>query len=257
MNCGAFEGYAFEGECIFDENKATRSEGNGIVGKIVKNTASEEEKDGALYQVWDCIDTKYYEPKGKYPVSNSERRNKLQEMMNTYEVWCEDQNITPKIKLVPRHENVTMEEATLIFEDYVRSGFEGAILKDADAGWAAVDKPSSCVKMKRCDPADLEVVGVYEGTGKAKGSLGGFYLESSDGIIKTGCGSGLSDEQRNLFWEDNNLVVGKVVEIEYEQVSECSKTGQKSMTFPIFVKVRDDKTEADCYDEIKNKVRIK
>ena len=256
LECGAFEGFAFEGEVIFDESKASR-EDNGIVNKFVQNTASEEEKEGAIYLVWDCIEGSCYKPKGVDKTSNHERRATLESMMNLYYTWCADQNITPKIKLIEREENVSMERAQEVFENYVRNGFEGAILKDMDAPWKDVDKPSHCVKMKRQDPADLLVVDVYEGTGKAKGSLGGVFLESSDGEIKTKAGSGFSDEQRKFYWNNPNDILGKVVEIEYEQVSMDSKTKQKSVTFPIFQKVRLDKMEADSYEDIKDKVRIK
>ena len=256
LECGAFEGFAFEGEVIFDESKASR-EDNGIVNKFVQNTASEEEKDGAIYLVWDCIEGSCYKPKGVDKTPNHERRETLESMMSLYYTWCSDQNITPKIKLIERENFVTMERAQEVFENYVRNGFEGAILKDMDAPWKAVDKPSHCVKMKRQDPADLLVVDVYEGTGKAKGSLGGVFLESSDGEIKTKAGSGFSDEQRKFYWDNPNDILGKVVEIEYEQVSMDSKTKQKSVTFPIFQKVRLDKMEADSYEDIKDKVRIK
>ncbi|AUR91585.1 ATP-dependent DNA ligase [Vibrio phage 1.161.O._10N.261.48.C5] len=256
LECGAFEGFAFEGEVIFDESKASR-EDNGIVNKFVQNTASEEEKDDAVYLVWDCIEGSCYKPKGVDKTPNHERRTALESMMSLYYTWCSDQNIPPKIKLIEREENVSMERAQEVFENYVRNGFEGAILKDMDAAWKAVDKPSHCVKMKRQDPADLLVVDIYEGTGKAKGSLGGVFLESSDGEIKTKAGSGFTDEQRRFYWDNPNDILGKVVEIEYEQVSMDSKTKQKSVTFPIFQKVRLDKMEADSYEDIKDKVRIK
>ena len=255
LNCGAFEGFAFEGECIFDEDKASRGD-NGIVNKFVKETASYEEKDAAIYLIWDCIEGSCYKPKGKYNKPNVGRREDLERMMEMYTTWCLDQGIYEKVKLIPRTEYVSMEEAQEIFESYVRDGYEGAILKDMDSPWAAVDKPSYCVKMKRQDPADLLVVDIYEGTGKAKGKLGGISLESAEGEIKTNCGSGFDDEQRAYFWNNPNEILGKIVEIEYEQVSQDSKTLQKSVTFPIFQKVRDDKLDADSYEEVKSKVRI-
>jgi hypothetical protein len=256
LDCGAFNGYAFEGEIIFDETKAAR-EDNGIVNKFVQDTASFEEKDSAIYLVWDCIRAECYEPKGVDKTPNYKRRETLECMMQQYHEWCDENSIVPKIKLIPRKELVTMEEAKAIFEDYVIRGFEGCILKDMDAPWKAVDKPSHCVKMKKQDPADLLVVDLYEGTGKASGKLGGIKLESGDGEIKTDCGSGFSDEQREYFWLNKNEILGKIVEIEYEKVSENSKTKQKSVTFPIFKKLRFDKLDADSYQDILDKQRIK
>ena len=257
LNCGAFEGFALEGEGIYDLNKATREEGNGYITKIVKGTASEEEKDGLIYQVWDCIDVQYYKSKGKYPDKNSERRKILEKMYDKYITFCFDQNIEPKVQLIPRTENVTLEEANEVFEGYVIDGFEGAILKDMDSGWADNGKPACCVKMKRKDPADLLVVGVYEGEGKAKGKLGGVNLESAEGRIKVNCGSGFSDEERELYWNNPNLILDKIVETEYDSITKDKKTLQESLFLPIKKKVRDDKLEADSYEEILAKVRIK
>jgi len=255
LGCGAFEGYAFEGEIIFDENKASR-EDNGIVNKYVQGTASFEEEAAAKYLVWDCIQGNCYEPKGTDPTPNFERRLTLESMMDKYELWCDGNMVEPKIKLIERQEVDTLEEAYEIFRNYVRNGFEGSILKDKDAPWSAVDKPSWCVKMKNQDPADLLVVDIYEGTGKAKGSLGGLLLESSEGYIKTKCGSGFSDEQRKIYWGDKNSLVGKVVEIEYEKISVDSKTRQHAVTFPIFKRIREDKLEADSHQDMLEKKRI-
>lgn len=257
LRCGAFDGFALEGEGIFDSSKAIREVGNGIVTKIVKGTASDEEKDGLIYQVWDCIAAEHYQPKGKYPVTNEDRRLILEDKMKEYLAWCDAYEVTPKIQLIPRQEVSSIEEAFDVFEGYVRDGFEGAILKDMDAHWADNGKPSSCVKMKRKDTADLLVVGVYEGEGKATGTLGGINLESSDGIIKVNCGSGFSDQQRQDYYQNQNLILGKIVEVEYDSVTEDKNTLQKSLFLPIFKGVREDKLDADNYEEILAKVSIK
>lgn len=258
LNCGAFEGFALEGEGVFDLTKATREVGNGILGKIIKGTASEEEKDGMLYQVWDCIDVHHYQSKGKYSVSNVQRRIQLETMYNNYLTFCNDKNIEPKIQLIPRTEDVTIETAHEVFQDYVKEGFEGAILKDMSAGWSDNGKPTCCVKLKRKDPADLLVVDIYEGVkGKALGKLGGVSLESECGRIKVNCGSGFSDEEREFYWNNPNEMLGKIVEVEYDSITKDKKTLQESLFLPIYKKLREDKLEADSYDEIKAKVRIK
>lgn len=257
LNCGAFEGFALEGEGIYDLTKATREEGNGIIGKIIKNTATSSEKGGLIYQVWDCIDTRHYKAKGKYRSPNFNRRTLLECMLEEYQTWCTDNKLQPKIQIIPRTELVSLEEAMEIFEGYVRDGFEGAILKDMDSFWVDNGKPSSCVKLKRKDRADLLVTGVYEGKDKAEGMLGGVSLESSEGLIKTNCGSGFSDSERKMFWDNPNLILGKILEVEYDSVTEDKKTKQKSLFLPIYKGVRDDKLDADNYEEILAKVSIK
>ncbi len=251
LSCGAFNGFSLEGEIIYSLDKAERELGNGIVTKIVKGTASEEEKGAAMYQVWDCIDTKYYSPKGEYAIPNQERRSLLEKMMESYSDWCKDNNTTPKIHIIERKENVTVEEAFEIFEGYVEAGYEGAIVKDMLASWKDNGKPSWNIKLKRREPADLKVVGWYKGEAgtKYENFLGGIHCESSCGTIKVNVGSGFSDEER--FTLPDNMP--EVIEVEYDSVTEDKKTKQKSLFLPIYKRPRYDKMESDSYQEILDK----
>ena len=72
-----------------------------------------------------------------------------------------------------------------------------------------------------------------------------FY--SSDGIIKVKTGSGLSEADRK---KDPNEYIGKIIELEYNEITEDKSTGQKSLFLPIFVDVRTDKDKADDYQTI-------
>lgn len=257
LTCGKFPEVALEGELVYSLDKATREEGNGIITKVVKGTASEEEMEGAIYQIWDAIPLTDYKPKGKCKFTNEQRRAALETRYKHYLKWCEDNNTTPKVQLIPRSPVSSVDDAYKVFEGYVKDGFEGAILKDGNAGWADNGKPSSCVKMKRKDNADLEVVGIYEGEGKAAGMLGGIEMQSSCGMILVNTGSGFSDEQRKYYWENPNEILGKIVETEYDSITKDKKKDTHSLFLPIFKKVRDDKREADSMEEIKAKVRIK
>lgn len=257
LSCGAFNGFALEGELVYSLDKATRSEGNGIITKIVKGTASEQEKENAILQVWDCIDSNYYQPKGEYPFSNKYRRELLEIMMEEYYKWCNDKSVTPKIYLIERKENVSVEEAFEIFEQYVRDGYEGAIAKDMDATWKDVGKPAFNIKVKRKEPADLKVVDIFmaEQGSKYEGMLGGFICESECGNIKVRVGSGFTDDERVMYLEEDNFP--PIIEVEYDSVTEDKKTKQKSLFLPIYKRPRYDKVEADTYEQILDKQRIK
>lgn len=257
LSCGAFDGFALEGELVYSLDKATREEGNGIITKIVKGTASDQEKDDALYQVWDCIDIGCYLPKSEYPVNNKMRRYLLETMLQNYQIWCIKNNLEPKIHLIPRKENVSVEEAFEIFEGYVRDGYEGTIVKDMDAPWKDNGKPTYCIKLKRKEPCDLKVVGWYEAEkgSKYEGLLGGLHCESACGKIKVNVGSGFSDGDRKHLIDN----LPPVVEVEYDSVTEDKKTKQKSLFLPIYKRPRYDKLpeDSDCYEEILDKQRIK
>lgn len=255
LSCGAFNGFALEGELVYSLDKATREDGNGTITKIVKGTASEDEKDNALYQIWDCIDVNFYHSKSEWKVSNQERRKLLEEMMERYTSWCRSANTQPKIHLIEREEFVSVERAFEVFEGYVRDSYEGAIVKDMDASWKDVGKPTFNIKLKRKEPCDLRVVGTYlaEVGSKYEGMLGGFNCESECGEIKVNIGSGFSEEDRVEYLKNPP----PIIECEYDSITEDKKTKQKSLFLPIFKRPRYDKDVADTLDEIKDKVRIK
>ncbi|MCP3681985.1 MAG: hypothetical protein GY861_04770 [bacterium] len=255
LSSGAFNGFVLEGELIYDPTKAIREEGNGHITRIVKGTASQEHLDNVYYQVWDCIDTNYYEPKGEYPFPNRERRDLLNGMIEDYNGWCVENGVRNRILLIPRKDNVSVEEAFETFEQYVRDGYEGAIVKDMDASWKDVGKPAFNIKLKRKEPADLKVVDIFmaEEGSKYEGMLGGFVCESECGEVKVKVGSGFNDEDRvNYLTEQPS-----VIEVEYDSITEDKKTKQKSLFLPIFKRPRYDKDVADTLSEIKDKVRIK
>lgn len=255
LSSGAFDGFALEGELIYDPTKATREEGNGYITKIVKGTATQENIDNVYLQVWDCIDTSYYEPKGEYPFTNKERRELLEIMVSEYNGWCVEAGVTNRILLIDRKENVSVEEANEIFEQYVREGFEGAIVKDMDASWKDNGKPSWCIKLKRKDPADLKVVGSYEGKGGSKyvGMLGGLYCQSECGRIVVSVGSGFNDEERKEFLTNPP----PFIEVEYDSITQDKKTKQESLFLPIYKRPRYDKNTGDTYQDILDKVKVK
>lgn len=257
LSSGAFDGFALEGELIYDPTKAAREEGNGHITRIVKGSATQEHLDNVYYQVWDCIDTSYYEPKGEYPFTNSERRELLEIMVAEYNDWCVEKGVRNRILLIPRKENVSVGEAFEIFEEYVRNAMEGAIVKDMDSTWKDNGKPTYCIKLKRKEPCDLKVVGTYpaEVGSKYEDLLGGLHCESACGRIKVNVGSGFSDEER----EDYLNNPPPVIEVEYDSITQDKRSRQQSLFLPIYKRPRYDKLpeQCDCYEDILDKQRIK
>jgi DNA ligase-1 len=53
-------------------------------------------------------------------------------------------------------------------------------------------------------------------------------------------GSGLSDEDRAYFWNNQDKIIGKYITVKYFETSTDSKTGLESLRFPIYMRVRED-----------------
>ena len=90
--------------------------------------------------------------------------------------------------------------------------------------------------MKGCNKYDIE-------RGKRnKDRLGALICEYKDNIVKVG--SGFSDEFRDHAWIDPSIIVGKIVEVKYKEKT-TNKFNGESLQFPVFVRIRDDKTKKD------------
>ena len=74
--------------------------------------------------------------------------------------------------------------------------------------------------------------------------------ESADGMVKVNVGSGFNDEDRNSIKAAD--VVGKIVAIKYNaRITNKSSSTTASLFLPIFLEIREDKTQADPSGSIK------
>lgn len=226
--------YVFIGELLVwkDGSLLKRQDGNGIYNSIIQG---EPEESFAEYtfqmEAWDLLSTDEFEA-GYSSVRYEARLDALR----TLSAHCH----VDVIESVIVH---SLKEAKAVTIQYQKDGFEGSIYKDPDMPWK--DHTSTLqVKDKVVFEAEYRVTAQYEGTGKAKGMLGGITIETSDGLLRSNCGTGFSDKQRKEYWE--NSLVGSIVTASANEV--ISKRGETivSLFLPVFEEVREfDKREAD------------
>lgn len=133
------------------------------------------------------------------------------------------------------------EEIYNLLTKVVAEGEEGLMLNYID-GMYEYKRSKEILKVKEFFTADLEVIGVEEGTGRNVGRLGALVVDYKGYEVKVG--SGFSDEQREDFWKDKDNIIGKIIEVKYFEQSE-NQNGGISLRFPTFVRLRDDKTVDD------------
>lgn len=97
------------------------------------------------------------------------------------------------------------------------------------------------LKVKRFYTMDLPIIGAEEGTGRLEGKLGALILDFKGNEVKVG--SGFSDEQREIIWNGHIQLDGKLCEVKYKEISRDKRTGLESLQFPVFVCIRNDKSE--------------
>ena len=93
------------------------------------------------------------------------------------------------------------------------------------------------LKVKQFYTVDLEIVDLEEGTGRLTGTLGAFVVRYKGNYLRVG--SGMTDEQRKIFWNDGISLIGRVIEVKYKEESYDRRTGFYSLQFPIFIQLRE------------------
>lgn len=126
-----------------------------------------------------------------------------------------------------------------LLEQMVREDKEGLMI-NTDAPYRRT-RHKGILKVKRFYTMDLPIIRCEEGTGRLSGTLGAFVLKYKENEVKVG--SGVTDEQREQFWNNRDDMEGLLCEVKYKEISQDKGTGLESLQFPVFVGIRTDKTE--------------
>jgi len=120
----------------------------------------------------------------------------------------------------------------------IAGGYEGIMLKDPEAPYEC-KRSVAWLKLKPFIEVSLTVAAVEEGTGRNVGKLGAFVCEGVDDgrAISVNVGSGFTDSNRDDYWKDRDEVVGKVVEVRADAVTQ-NQDGTYSLRFPRFLRFR-------------------
>ena len=137
-------------------------------------------------------------------------------------------------ELVDLREETGVARFTQINMAAIKGGYEGIMIKDPAACYET-KRTTAWLKQKPFIEVSLAIVGVEEGTGKNQGRLGAFIVEGMDDgkLIRTNVGSGLTDAMREVFWESQDTLIGNIVEVRADAVTQ-NQDGSYSLRFPRF-----------------------
>ena len=218
------ESMVFDGEIMSDDFQTLMRE--------IHRKGGAKTNDAVL-NLFDCMPLEYFK-EGSYPYALNTRKELLQSF--TY---------GPNISIV---EFVAMDldddDGQKQFADYNRlcidKGFEGIMVKPI-TGIYECKRSSLWLKVKPFIEVSLKVVDVEEGTGRNAGKLGALVVEGTDmdKFIKTNVGSGLTDADRETFWEAKAKLIGQIVEVRADAITQNQDTDNEwSLRFPRFLRFR-------------------
>jgi DNA ligase-1 len=197
---------------------------------------SNVETNDMVYSVFDIIPLDDFE-RGFWNAQQHKRLSILEEYRSVFEDNTDCIRIMDGIDV-----DLSISEGHDILRRYandaVVAGFEGIMIKDIHAPYEC-KRSTFWMKWKPVITVDLNIVGYEEGTGRNEGRLGAFICEGTDDdkFIRVNVGSGLSDDNRIDYWASRDNLVGDIVEVAADAVTQ-NQDGTYSLRFPRFVRFR-------------------
>jgi len=197
---------------------------------------SDAQTEGMVYHIFDIIPLEDFE-RGFW---NAQQHKRLEILDRATQPLLEQ---TDCLRIMPGLEvDLDSGEGHDIMnrfaQDAVTAGYEGIMIKDVGAPYEC-RRTSFWMKWKPTITVDLNIVGFEEGTGRNKNRLGAIICEGVDNgrDIRVNVGSGLSDSDRDEYWNARADLVGRVVEVQADAVTQ-NQDGSYSLRFPRFVRFR-------------------
>lgn len=223
--------FIFDGELLLEdpENKWTSGERFQKTGQMI---SADGECQGLGYHIFDAL------PHAEF-VAGRSKLPYIERRKNYLETFEAGDLVRPVPVLG------TADKAGIpAWSDYATAqGFEGVMLNDPNAKYET-KRTKGLLKVKKMHTADLLVVGFEEAIdGKNRGGLKSLIVQLDDDNTFN-VSSGLTEEQREHIWNNQDECLGKIIEIKFFEET-TNKNGGRSLRFPVVLGFRDDKTAED------------
>jgi DNA ligase-1 len=226
-----YTNYVFDGELLLQESGLSDSD-NFQKGTGIANSKTLD-KSSLKLVLFDLLPEVEFE-KGKSSVLYQERKRELNKIRQL---------------MLNNHWN-SLDVVEFLYEGYDTNKIEDCLKYAEQHDWEGVmvnlNSPYECkrtknlIKVKKFFTYDLRVVDVEKGTGRNQNRVGKLIVDFKGN--KVGVGSGLSDKQRDCFWLHPEMIIGRVVEVKYKEVTR-NKNGTESLQFPTLVSIREEGKE--------------
>ena len=217
----SFNNYVFDGEVMSEDFQA-------LMKQVHRKSGAKT--DDAFLALFDCLPLNEFN-QGKSKLKNFERKNFLDDMSEQFKK-C--------IRLVDYETiNFDTEDGQSKFakmnNEALEKGYEGLMIKTMN-DYYECKRSHAWLKIKPFIEVSLKIDQVHEGTGRHSGKLGSFTVKGKDDgkYFSLNVGSGLSDQQREEFWQHKDSLIGKIIEIRADAITKSIDSESYSLRFPRF-----------------------
>lgn len=225
-------GIVLDGELILKNDKNLPSD--ELFRETMKVARKKGEKRNLEFHVFDCIELDGFN-KGYDSTPCIERKQKVSNLIKNKK-WL--------IEVPALYIGKDANMITKLLDEAISNNQEGIMINIANSGYSC-KRTKDILKVKAFLDGDMRCVDVVEGTGKNTNKLGAITVEFEyEGkLYRCDCGSGFSDFERKLYWDNPELILNKIVTIGYFEISK-NKNGSIGLRFPTWKSIiRDDKDD--------------
>ena len=220
-----YNNIVFDGEVMSDDFQA-------LMKQVYRKSGAKT--DDAYLALFDILPLKEFN-KGKSILNSLDRKEVLNNLARTFD---------DVIKLVD-YEIINFDNESgqnkfsIMNKEALDKGFEGLMIKPND-NFYECKRSHAWLKIKPFIEVTLKIVDIQEGTGKHEGKLGAFQVEGNDDgrFFSLSVGSGLTDEDREKFWAAKDKLIGRLVEIRADAITQSIEGEHFSLRFPRFKNFR-------------------
>lgn len=221
------KGMVYDGELIADNKDNLESKDLfNLTQTIVRKKGI---KTGINMVVFDLLPIEEFK-EGKSIKVHADRLNDLTKIFSTFT----HQNI---IKMAPYYYTGSDVSKIDYFLDLAMKNNEEGLMINLSDGYYETKRSKSLLKVKEFTTLDLKCTGLKEDIRGGKcGSITVDYKGYSVDV------AGLKEKDKVSFWNNPDIVVGKIIEVKYKDES-TNASGGLSLRHPNFIRIRNDKDE--------------
>tara|TARA_B100001094_G_scaffold288126_1_gene304142 strand:+ start:287 stop:1573 length:1287 start_codon:yes stop_codon:yes gene_type:complete len=220
-----YNNIVFDGEVMSDDFQA-------LMKQVYRKSGAKT--DDAYLALFDILPLSEFN-QGKSKLTSIERKKELKKLSKTFE------NVIKLVdyEIINFDDKDGQDKFSIMNKEALKKGFEGLMIKPNDNYYES-KRSHAWLKIKPFIEVTLKIIDIQEGTGKHAGKLGAFSVEGSDDgkFFSLSVGSGLTDDEREKYWASKDKLLGRLIEIRADAITQSIEGENFSLRFPRFKSFR-------------------